>query len=198
MTQCERRKENRVTAVPSDFDAALAAAFPAGTDEVLREVYGRYGSLVYRIALAALPSRVDAEEVTQATFVSAWQGRHTFDPQRGTLAGWLVGIVRRRTIDRLRMFERERLALRAVEATTTAGGESPGAERVVDRMVVADELGKLPDAQRRVLELAFFDDLTHTQISNLTGMPLGTVKSNLRRGLIQLRRRWEVDGALTR
>lgn len=181
----------------SDADAELAAAFPGGEDFVLREVYDRYGPLVYRIARACLPSTSDAEEVTQATFVSAWQGRHTFDPRRGTLAGWLVGIVRRRAIDRLRTVERERLSEKAA-GTIPEFVTQPGPERVVDRIVIADELGRLPDTQRRVLELAFFDDLTHSQISALTGMPLGTVKSNLRRGLIQLRHRWEVDGALVR
>ncbi len=183
--------------VDAHVDADLAASFRTGGDDVLRDVYGRYASLVFRIALAALPTRADAEEVTQATFVSAWQGRHTFNPQAGTLAGWLVGIVRRRTIDRLRVVERERLATHAAESGGSPQSEATsGPERVIDRIVVADELGRLPDQQRRVLELAFFDDLTHTQIAVLTGMPLGTVKSHLRRGLLQLRRRWEVDGVI--
>jgi RNA polymerase sigma factor (sigma-70 family) len=181
-----------------DAEHELAAAFPHGGDHVLRAAYDRYGALVYRIALASLPSAADAEEVTQATFVSAWQGRHTFDPAVGSLAGWLVGIVRRRAIDRLRTVQREQMSVRAVEQTLGDDVAVGGPERVVDRIVVADELGRLPDNQRRVLELAFFDDLTHSQIAALTGMPIGTVKSNLRRGLIQLRRRWEVDGAFAR
>lgn len=179
-------------------DADLAAAFCDGGERVLRDTYDRYGALVYRVARACLPSAADAEEVAQATFVSAWRGRHTFNPQFGSLGGWLVAIARRRAIDRLRSAERERLSERAAEVVhdLAAARPQPGPDRVVDRIVIADELGRLPDSQRRVLELAFFDDLTHSQISALTGLPLGTVKSNLRRGLIQLRRRWEVDGAL--
>jgi RNA polymerase sigma factor (sigma-70 family) len=188
-----------VTTVQSDdADARLATAFADGTDDALRALYDRYGALVYRIALSTLRSRTEAEEVTQATFVSAWTGRHTFNPRSGTLAGWLATIARNRCIDRIRAFERERLIRTAVQTTPTSPGDPAGPERVVDRMVVADELGRLPDGQRRVLELAFFDDLTHSQISSLTGMPLGTVKSNLRRGLSRLRSRWEeVDGAYT-
>jgi RNA polymerase sigma factor (sigma-70 family) len=191
----DRTEGGQVTAPGAEDE--LAAAFPHGDDHVLRAAYDRYGALVYRIALASLPTPADAEEVTQATFVSAWQGRHTFNPSVGSLAGWLVGIVRRRAIDRLRTMHRERLSVQAMEQ---AAGEEVdvGPERVVDRIVIADELGRLPDNQRRVLELAFFDDLTHSQIAALTGMPIGTVKSNLRRGLIQLRRRWEVDGAFAR
>ena len=108
-----------------------------------------------------------------------------------------MGIVRRRAIDRLRVVQRERRAAQAaVTDAERAEDRTYSPERVVDRMLVADELGRLPDQQRRVLELAFFDDLTHTQIAALTGMPLGTVKSNLRRGLQQLRRRWEVVDVL--
>ncbi len=190
----------------ADSDAELAAAFSQGDEHVLRAVYDRYSPLVYRIALGSLPTQGDAEEVTQATFVSAWQGRATYDREAGPLGSWLVGIVRRRAIDRLRVIGRERLAERAAQTMVSGAagagslGEadrSPGPERIVDRLVIADELGRLPQAQRRVLELAFFDDLTHNQIAALTGMPLGTVKSNVRRGLMQLRRRWEVDGVLT-
>jgi RNA polymerase sigma factor (sigma-70 family) len=178
-------------------DSELDAAFHDGDDQVLRAVYERYGPLVYRIALASLPSQSDAEEVTQATFVSAWKGRATYDPQVASLGAWLVGIDRRRAIDRLRSIGRERLAQLAAQADPRTD-HGPGPEGIVERLVIADELGRLPDSQRQVLELAFFDDLTHSQISALTGMPLGTVKSNLRRGLIQLRRRGEVDGVLTR
>ena len=93
-----------------DADAELAAAFRDGDERALRAAYDRYGAMVYRIALASLPSRSDAEEVTQATFVSAWQGRATYRPETGPLGSWLVGIVRRRAIDRLRAIGRERLA----------------------------------------------------------------------------------------
>ena len=181
----------------STEEAALAASFPDGDEAVLRAVYERYGGLVYRTALRALPSPSDAEDVTQATFVSAWHARATYRQDRAPLGAWLVTIARRRAVDRLRVLGRQRLADAAVEAdarSTQATG-SPDPARIVDRIVVAEELGRLPEAQRRVLELAFFDDLTHSQIAGVTGLPLGTVKSQLRRGLLHLRRRWEVDGA---
>lgn len=185
-----------------DPDAELAVAFRNGEDLALRMLYDRHGGLIYRIAYGIVRSPQDAEEITQATFVSAWQGRRTYQPDSGTLAGWLVGIVRRRAIDRLRSLQRERSADDAARVAELSNHpDAKVAERtdeIVDRLLIADELDRLSDTQRRVLELAFYDDLTHLQISTLTGIPLGTVKSHLRRGLQQLRRRWEVDGAFTR
>ncbi len=188
-----------MVAADATAEADLAAAFRAGDDTVLRQAYDRYGPLVYRVALGILRSIADAEDVTQTTFVSAWQGRNTFDPAAGTLAGWLVGIARRRAIDQLRVAGREQRSEDAARTALEYDGRvetRPSPEQVVDRVVVADELERLPAVQRKILELAFFDDLTHAQIAALTGLPLGTVKSHLRRGLLRLRRRWEVDGAL--
>lgn len=195
MTDAERTRLDHDR--PEDADRALAHAFAGGAEWTLRAMYDRYSALVHSIARTCLAVPADAEEVTQAVFVSAWQGRATFDPDRGTLTGWLVGITRRRVVDRLRILDRERRA-REAAAGVAEPAEAPtlyGApDQVVDRIVVADGLARLPDNQRRVLELAFFDDLTHQQIANVTGLPLGTVKSHVRRGLEQLRRRWEVDG----
>ena len=72
----------------------------------------------------------------------------------------------------------------------------PIMDSIADRMLVVDELSRLPVAQRQVLELAFYDGLTHIQIAETTGIPVGTVKSHVRRGLTRLRRRWEVDSAI--
>jgi RNA polymerase sigma-70 factor (ECF subfamily) len=184
-------------APPAASDAELAEAFAAGTPEALRAAYDRYGRLVYRIARACLSVPADAEDVTQATFVSAWQARDTFDPDRGSLGGWLSAIARRRTVDRLRSLDRQRRlddAAARVDATSRPSLEGT-VDEVVARMTVLDELSRLPEPQRRVLSLAFFDDLTHVQIATVTGLPLGTVKGHVRRGLAALRRRWEVDGA---
>lgn len=182
--------------VRGNDDAELVDAFCAGDETALRILYDRYGALVYRIALATLRSGPDAEDVTQATFVSAWRGRHTFDPKQGALKGWLLGIVRRRVVDQIRVNDRHRRTEQQAH-DLDAPYDLSGLDHVVDRVLVADALDDLPSTQQNVLRLAFYDDLTHTQIAAATGMPLGTVKSNLRRGLIALRRRGEVDGVLT-
>ncbi|MEV6304069.1 sigma-70 family RNA polymerase sigma factor [Actinoplanes sp. NPDC051861] len=177
-------------------DDELAERLRSGDEKALRTAYERHGAAVLYLAQRLLGNRADAEDVTQLTFVAAWTGRDGFDPQRGTMLGWLLGIARRKAVDRLRSAAREDRktdSVRAQQHISTDDEESP--DRIVDRLVVADELGRLPEEQRRTLELAFFDDLTHPQIAAVTGLPLGTVKSHIRRGMANLRRRWEVDGA---
>jgi RNA polymerase sigma factor (sigma-70 family) len=176
-------------------ERAIAERFRRGDETVLREVYDRYGGLVHRVGMACLPSHHDAEDATQATFVAAWRGRETYDPDRGTLVAWLLGIARSQAVDRLRVLRRQERATAAANQVWVTYSGQPSPERVVDRLVVLDELRRLTDEQRRVVGLAFFDDLTHVQIAGVTGLPLGTVKSHLRRGLARLRTRWEVDGA---
>ncbi|MDG4829386.1 sigma-70 family RNA polymerase sigma factor [Solwaraspora sp. WMMD1047] len=175
-------------------DEELAKRFGVGDESALRDAYDRYGRAVFHLAGSTLANRADAEDVTQATFVAAWLGRETFDPARGSLLGWLLGIARRKVVDRLRVVARQDRVLDSVrQEPEPAPAADPDA--VIDRLVIADELAQLPDDQRRMLELAFFDDLTHQQIAAVTGVPLGTVKSHIRRGMANLKRRWEVDGA---
>ncbi|MEV4411842.1 sigma-70 family RNA polymerase sigma factor [Catellatospora sp. NPDC049609] len=172
----------------------LAERFAAGDEAALRQAYERHGGAVFHLAARCLRSRVDAEDVTQAVFVSAWLSRATFDPARGSLLGWLLAIARRKVIDLVRVHERvERVE--EVMRRQPDPPPAPSAEQVVEQLVVADELAKLPADQRMVLELAFYDDLTHQQISDRTGLALGTVKSHIRRGMAAIKQRWEVDGA---
>jgi RNA polymerase sigma factor (sigma-70 family) len=176
-------------------DDELAERLRAGDEKALRTAYERHGAAVLYLAQRLLGNRADAEDVTQVTFVAAWTGRDGYDPQRGTMLSWLLGIARRKVVDRLRSAARDDRTTDSVRTQLPRPDDRETPERIVDRLVVADELGRLPEEQRRTLELAFFDDLTHPQISAVTGLPLGTVKSHIRRGMASLRRRWEVDGA---
>ena len=190
----ETRPETPNFPVPDAAEQRLAQSFATSDAWTLREVYDRYGTQVYRVALSCLRNTSDAEEITQTVFVDAWRARDSFDASKGSLGGWLMTITKRRCIDRVRANDRGRRDVAAVAAGLSSNQEVAGADRVVDQIVVADQLARLPQTQRAVLELAFYDDLSHSQISSLTGLPLGTVKSHLRRGLDQLRRRLEVDG----
>jgi RNA polymerase sigma factor (sigma-70 family) len=176
-------------------DQELADRFRAGDNSALRGVFDRYGNAVFHVAVSTLGSSADADDVAQATVVAAWLGRETFDPERGSLLGWLLGIARRKVVDRLRVLAREQRAVESAHRLPDPPPPESTPDRVVDRLVIADELARLPAEQRRVLELAFYDDLTHSQVAAVTGLPLGTVKSHLRRGMANLKRRWEVDGA---
>ena len=150
--------------------------------------------VVFALALRALGTHHDAEDLTQQVFIRAWRARTTLNTARGALGGWLVGITRRQIADRLSERARERRVVERVALARPCPAASLS-DRVIDAIIVADEMSTLPPQQRTVLRLAFFDDLTHQQIAARTGLPLGTVKSHLRRGLERLRRRWEVDGA---
>jgi RNA polymerase sigma-70 factor (ECF subfamily) len=179
-----------VPAAEPSVDDALGRRFAAGDPAALREAYDHYSAAVYAIAVRTLGAHHDAEDVTQQVFVRAWRGRGTFDPTRGNLGAWLTGITRRQVSDRLDVRVRElRTATRVGQADPRT--PTPEPDRVVDAVVVANELGKLAPPVRTVLRLAFFDDLTHEQIAAVTGLPLGTVKSHLRRGMDRLRRGWE-------
>ncbi|MFI8825024.1 sigma-70 family RNA polymerase sigma factor [Streptomyces sp. NPDC053431] len=172
-------------------DEEIGLGIARGDAECLGEAHRRWGRLVHTLAARALGDPREAEDVAQQVFAAAWRGRAGFRPERGTVPGWLVGITRRKTADALgaRTRRRELVAEVAAVGPVGAGDVTEGAqERVLDRMVVVGELARLPRVQRDVLALAYFGELTQTEIADRTGLPLGTVKSHARRGLQRLRR----------
>ncbi|MBO1330390.1 sigma-70 family RNA polymerase sigma factor [Streptomyces sp. VRA16 Mangrove soil] len=170
-------------------DEELAAGLSDGREACLEGAYRRWGTLVHTLAYRSLGDAREAEDVTQQVFFAAWRGRGGFDPRRGQLGGWLVGITRRKIADALSL--RTRRAELVGAAGSALAVDVPAREsdvqHVLDKVVITCELARLPGPQRRVLELTFYDDLTQTQIATLTGWPLGTVKSHARRGMLRLR-----------
>lgn len=177
---------------PSD-DSELAASFVAGDERALEQVYSRWSSLVFTMARRATGNESDAADITQAVFISAWRGREGFDADKGSLPGWLVTITRRRIADHWESISRETRKVDAESARLGDEAIAGHAEESVNRVLIADELGQLGEPQRKIMELAFFQDLTHAQIARALDIPLGTVKSHIRRSLDRLRTRLEVD-----
>jgi RNA polymerase sigma factor (sigma-70 family) len=180
-------------------DDEVGRRFAAGDEQALALAYERWSGQVHGMAARAFGAGPDAEDVTQQVFVSAWTGRAGYRPEAGPLPAWLVGITRHKIADTWARRDRQRRETEAAvtELTTapsrrvTAGVDST----VADRVLLLDELDRLGQPQKGIIELAFFEDLTHAQIAARTGLPLGTVKSHIRRTLERLRTRLEVDGA---
>jgi len=173
-------------------DVGVAERFCAGDDRALADAYARWSGIVYSLARRALGIDADAEDVTQQVFISAWRGRATFDPSKGPLGAWLIGITRRRIADALEA----RTKVRRIEESWAASFEMDVQSELVDvaeRLMIADELDRLEPVPRRVMALAFYGDLTHSEIADTTGIPLGTVKSHIRRSLGRLRTVLEVS-----
>ncbi|MEU4605482.1 sigma-70 family RNA polymerase sigma factor [Kribbella sp. NPDC023972] len=176
--------------LPSPAD--IAKGFAAGHEKSLADAYRQWSSLIFTLALRALGDRADAEDVTQQVFVSAWRGRQTFDPAHGPLGAWLTGITKHRIADRLATRRRDhRDAQAAAGLLETETSPERVDEDTVDKVLLADELAKLDDPRRTILRMAFYEDQTYPAIAQQLALPLGTVKSHARRGLMHLRDRLE-------
>jgi len=182
----------------SGWDARLNEAFAAGDETALAEAYRQFAPLVHTLALRSLRDNAAADDVTQEVFIRVWRSRSAFDPAKARLPAWIVGITRNVIMDAQAASVREtRKVLAAVELSPDpeqAAGHT-AAEVLADRLLLDGELERLGEPQGSILKLAFYDDLTHSQISQKLNLPLGTVKSHIRRSLSQLRTRLEVDRA---
>lgn len=147
-----------------------------------------HGSLIHTLCARAHPGA--AADLTQEVFLAAWRARDRFDPKRGPLAAWLVGIAKNKIIDAYRKGGRQVPVIRDSEGTTVErlSDDQAPLDQLADRLLITEALKTLPERPRQIVQMAFLEELTHEQIAERTSVPLGTVKSDIRRGLARLRR----------
>jgi RNA polymerase sigma-70 factor (ECF subfamily) len=182
---------------PRLSDTELMQRIIQRDQRALSELYRRYGNPVYSMALRVLSIPVEAEEVTQDTFLKVWNQAERWDSNRGKLSSWLLAITRNAAIDRLRKENRQ--------PTVTAIPVDEMPHLTAERAVVDDPnwqngqmlrslLGQLPEEQAQVIQLAFFQGLTHSQMARMLDLPLGTVKTRVRLGLQKMKTMWQEAG----
>ena len=156
----------------------------------LIELYHTYGSAVYSLSLRVLQDPGLAEEITQDVFLKLWQMPERWNPSFGRLSSWLLTITRNAAIDRLRK-ERHQQTRHIEQIEQLANTRDDRGHSWYDGQVLNSLLQELPPEQRQLIELAFYQGYTHTELSENLRLPLGTVKTRLRSGLIKLRALWE-------
>jgi RNA polymerase sigma-70 factor (ECF subfamily) len=183
-----------VTSSPDDArpldDETLLRRVARGDSAAFELIYDRYADAVFGMVLRVLRDRAQAEEVAQEVLVEAWRTATRFDASRGSARAWLLTMARRRAIDRVRSAQ----AADDREVRAASGSLTPEYDEVSEAVVTrleAEEvrgcLDTLTDLQRESVQLAYYRGYTHSQVSHLLEVPLGTVKTRLRDGLIRLR-----------
>ncbi len=151
------------------------------------DLYDRHAALMYGVVLRIVRERAEADDVLQEAWIQAWQRSASYDPARGSVAAWLVTIARSRALDRIR---RRASRIRAeANAPLPEPREAPGAasERGAERIALGRALASLDPRHREVLEVAYFEGLSQSEIAERLAAPLGTVKHWARQGLLRLR-----------
>ena len=158
-------------------------------------LYDRHGGAAFSLAYRMVGGRTAAEDVVQEAFLSIWRSRLRYEPTRGSVRTWVLGIVHNRAIDALRrnvVQERRRADFEGVEEQREAPERTDvEVARRQEATSVRSAIGELPDEQSRVIQLAYFGGFSHTEIAEMLGTPVGTVKGRMRLGLEKLSRSLE-------
>jgi RNA polymerase sigma-70 factor (ECF subfamily) len=170
-------------------DLALVTGLKSGDQGAMAELYDRYSSLIYAVALRVLGDTGAAEDVLQEVFLQLWRKPTAFDAARGSLGSWLAVITRNRAIDSLR---KRRPETDIEDVILSVSPDLAGnAERASAAQKVRGVMETMSPAQRTALEMAYWEGMSHSEIADKTGEPLGTVKTRIRAGLIALRKAFQ-------
>jgi len=174
---------------------SVLARIARGEAKALRECIDEFGGLVWSIARRMTRSRADAAATAQEIFIDVWRSAPRFDASQGSEKVFITTIARRRLIDRMRRGRMNHL-MDPEEAIDDVRWAAPGndGEIRVEAERAAAVVARLRPEQRKVLRMGLLEGLTHSEIAKATGMPLGTVKTQMRRGLIQVRQWMNLDG----
>src|SRR4029078_7831811 len=178
-------------------DREMVERIGRGDQSAFSALYDRLSRPLYSLALRMLGDAGDAQDALQDVFLQIWSRAGTYDPEQSSVFSWTVLLTRSRVIDRLRARgRRSRVVVASTEDAPSADADASTAESAADTAEKNDEaarvryvLNNLPSEQREVIELAFFEHLSHHEIAARLGQPLGTVKARIRRGLLKLRER---------
>ncbi|MET1007553.1 MAG: sigma-70 family RNA polymerase sigma factor, partial [Propionibacteriaceae bacterium] len=164
------------------LDADTVERFRAGDEDAFEAIYRRYARLVFAVVRRAAGRTGEVDDIVQQVFVAAWRSRARFQPEQASLSAWLMGITRHKIADSLAAAGRRTRITEALSSAPLPVARDEAVDSAA-RMLVIDEMDQLADTPRRVLKLALVSDLTHRQIAEHLDMPLGTVKSHIRRSL---------------
>jgi len=170
-----------------EADAAAVARVADGDADALRGLYARYGRIVYGLTYRLTRDAQLAEEATQDTFVTLWKRADAYDPQRAKVTTWLFVIARNRAIELVRSRARVPEPRESVEPMGEEANPADLMQIADDAERIALAIAELPESQLEAIQLAYFEGLSHTEIAERLGQPLGTVKSRIRLGLDRLR-----------
>jgi RNA polymerase sigma-70 factor (ECF subfamily) len=173
----------------AEDDTSLLALVRTGDEQAMASLFDRYSSVVYSVALRVLRDPASAEDVLQEIFMQLWRNPDSFSATRGSLGGWLAVVSRNRSIDALRRKRPTDSVDDVVLASPYNLANEAERNSLMER--ARGVIVKLPVEQRKTLEMAFFDGLTHSEIAEMTGDPLGTVKTRIRSALLTLRKAFQ-------
>lgn len=182
------RRRDAAASREEPADPELLRRMQRGDESALEALYARYGGLVYTLALRIVGDPELAREVLQDTFLRSWRGSEAYDPGRGRVPWWLMGIARNRAIDVLRSRSHQ-ARLREDERLPSAlpAGDASAPDVLGLRRAITSALQTLSSGQREAIELAYYGGFTQTEIARDLGEPLGTVKSRTREAMERLR-----------
>lgn len=174
-----------------EIDPAVMRRVAEGDSAAFERLYDAFSGILYSLALRIIERPEDTEELIQEVFVKIWRDAAAYDPRRGTPLAWAITITRHKAIDRIRSTARRLRLYEAAEAEADNSFVIPqplnDAEHSENAKAVRESLGHLTPEVRESIELAFFGGLSHTQIASRLSLPLTTVKSRIRRAMMQLR-----------